>query len=345
MAERSLTLARDEPRPGPARPPARGASSRITYARPRRPRRRPRLRRRAGGRRAWTWRACGSTIARTPAELDSLRARADSADVVIVSAYVSPRESARLGGGGAAAFAGLVEALSTAGRPVVAVSFGSPYLLGVLPLRARLPARVGRGAGEPGGRGPRAPRRGSPSPARFPISLPPVPRPSARGSTAPPRGGGRAMRRRQPRSAGGMADAASVRRPPAHPPPPSSSPPAPAAAARRGAAAAGAGGAARPRAAGARGHAPAAAAARSTRSCAAALAEAPRPARRVAVGRHGRLVLLARLRPHRLSTPRRRAVTDSTIYDLASLTKVIGTTTAAMILEEEGRLELDRPVA
>ncbi|HEX8271566.1 MAG TPA: serine hydrolase [Longimicrobiaceae bacterium] len=36
---------------------------------------------------------------------------------------------------------------------------------------------------------------------------------------------------------------------------------------------------------------------------------------------------------------------DSTIFDLASLTKVVATTTAAMILEEEGRLQLDRPVA
>ena len=39
------------------------------------------------------------------------------------------------------------------------------------------------------------------------------------------------------------------------------------------------------------------------------------------------------------------AVTDSTLYDLASLTKVVATTTAAMLLEEEGRLELDRPAA
>jgi CubicO group peptidase (beta-lactamase class C family) len=39
------------------------------------------------------------------------------------------------------------------------------------------------------------------------------------------------------------------------------------------------------------------------------------------------------------------AVTDSTLYDLASLTKVVSTTTAAMMLEEEGRLDLSRPVA
>lgn len=38
------------------------------------------------------------------------------------------------------------------------------------------------------------------------------------------------------------------------------------------------------------------------------------------------------------------AVTAGTIYDLASLTKVVATTTAAMILVDEGRLALDRPV-
>lgn len=37
--------------------------------------------------------------------------------------------------------------------------------------------------------------------------------------------------------------------------------------------------------------------------------------------------------------------TDRTIYDLASLTKVIATTTAAMILYDEGRLQLDAKVA
>ena len=37
--------------------------------------------------------------------------------------------------------------------------------------------------------------------------------------------------------------------------------------------------------------------------------------------------------------------TDSSIYDLASLTKVIGTTTAAMVLYDEGRLNLDEKVS
>ena len=39
------------------------------------------------------------------------------------------------------------------------------------------------------------------------------------------------------------------------------------------------------------------------------------------------------------------AVAPDTIYDLASLTKVVATTTAAMILSERGKLQLDRPVA
>jgi CubicO group peptidase (beta-lactamase class C family) len=38
-------------------------------------------------------------------------------------------------------------------------------------------------------------------------------------------------------------------------------------------------------------------------------------------------------------------VTPETIYDLASLTKVIATTTAAMLLDEDWRLDLDRPVS
>jgi CubicO group peptidase (beta-lactamase class C family) len=38
-------------------------------------------------------------------------------------------------------------------------------------------------------------------------------------------------------------------------------------------------------------------------------------------------------------------VDENTIYDMASLTKVVATTTAAMILEEQGLLDLDRTVA
>jgi len=64
----------------------------------------------------------------------------------------------------------------------------------------------------------------------------------------------------------------------------------------------------------------------------------------VAVARYGRLVHQKGY--GRTQTgPAGAPVTDSTLFDLASLTKVVATTTAAMILEEEGRLQLDRPVA
>lgn len=62
----------------------------------------------------------------------------------------------------------------------------------------------------------------------------------------------------------------------------------------------------------------------------------------VAVGRHGRLALLAAVGQYGTNDP--RPVDPSTVYDLASLTKVIGLTTACMMLVSEGRLDLDAPV-
>jgi CubicO group peptidase (beta-lactamase class C family) len=75
-----------------------------------------------------------------------------------------------------------------------------------------------------------------------------------------------------------------------------------------------------------------------------ALADRAAPGAALAIGRHGRLV---RLRGYgRLDyRPRFAAATDSSLWDLASLTKVIGTTTAAMMLVQDGSLELDAPVA
>ena len=74
-----------------------------------------------------------------------------------------------------------------------------------------------------------------------------------------------------------------------------------------------------------------------------ALAEHAAPGAAVAVGRFGRLV---HLRGYGTLdyTPGSPAATPTTLYDLASLTKVIATTTLAMILEEEHKLDLDRPV-
>jgi beta-N-acetylhexosaminidase len=83
----------------------------------------------AGGRRVETARASASTTAARYAELRRL---ADSADVVVVSAYVTPREyqgTVEV----PAAFAQWVQAVEAAGRPVVVVSFGSPYLLRSFP--------------------------------------------------------------------------------------------------------------------------------------------------------------------------------------------------------------------
>lgn len=63
----------------------------------------------------------------------------------------------------------------------------------------------------------------------------------------------------------------------------------------------------------------------------------------IAVGRYGRLI---HLRGYGTTdwAPGSEPVTDSSLFDVASLTKVIATTPAAMLLEEAGQLDLDRPV-
>ena len=63
----------------------------------------------------------------------------------------------------------------------------------------------------------------------------------------------------------------------------------------------------------------------------------------LAVGRHGRLAVLAPVGHYGVDD--RRPVEAGTLYDLASLTKVVALTTACMILVDEGRLALDAPVA
>jgi CubicO group peptidase (beta-lactamase class C family) len=76
----------------------------------------------------------------------------------------------------------------------------------------------------------------------------------------------------------------------------------------------------------------------------AAIADHATPGATIAVARRGRIVLLKGYGHTDWAKGAPRA-TDSTMYDLASLTKVVATTTAAMILEEEGKLDLDRTVA
>jgi CubicO group peptidase (beta-lactamase class C family) len=73
------------------------------------------------------------------------------------------------------------------------------------------------------------------------------------------------------------------------------------------------------------------------------IAEAAAPGVALAVGRWGRLVHLRGYGKIDVA-PNAPAVTDSTLFDMASLTKVVATTTAAMILEDEGKLNLDAPV-
>lgn len=60
------------------------------------------------------------------------------------------------------------------------------------------------------------------------------------------------------------------------------------------------------------------------------------------VGSHDSIVDLQAIGHYGDEDP--RPVADTTVYDMASLTKVIGLTTAAMILVSEGKLDLDRPV-
>jgi len=68
----------------------------------------------------------------TASAFASLTERAGAVDVVVASAHVTPREyvgSVAVDGG----FAAWAERLAAAGRPVVAVSFGSPYVLDGFP--------------------------------------------------------------------------------------------------------------------------------------------------------------------------------------------------------------------
>lgn len=75
-----------------------------------------------------------------------------------------------------------------------------------------------------------------------------------------------------------------------------------------------------------------------------AIADSIAPGAAVAVGRHGRIV---HMRGYGRTdwAPDAPPVTDSTLFDLASLTKVVATTTAALLLEQDGLLHLDSTVA
>src|ERR1051326_3285946 len=63
----------------------------------------------------------------------------------------------------------------------------------------------------------------------------------------------------------------------------------------------------------------------------------------VLVARHGKIVW-RKAYGARAVEPQREAMTPDTIFDLASLTKVVATTTSIMILIEEGKIRLSDPV-
>ncbi|HEX2168587.1 MAG TPA: serine hydrolase domain-containing protein [Longimicrobiales bacterium] len=74
-----------------------------------------------------------------------------------------------------------------------------------------------------------------------------------------------------------------------------------------------------------------------------ALEDGASPGAALVVGRHGKLVRL-RGYGHTDWGPFAPEVTDSTLYDLASLTKAMGTATVAIQMASEGRLMLDAPI-
>jgi len=74
----------------------------------------------------------------------------------------------------------------------------------------------------------------------------------------------------------------------------------------------------------------------------AAIADSAFSGAAVAIGRHGRLVDLDAY--GELAYGSGRPTVPTSIFDLASVSKVVGTTTAVMLLVEDGRLDLDAPV-
>jgi len=75
----------------------------------------------------------GVDVRTSETEYDALNAQADSADLLLISAYASPREcpgtvEAKH------AFSGFVEKFALSGKPIIVLSFGSPYLLSAFPI-------------------------------------------------------------------------------------------------------------------------------------------------------------------------------------------------------------------
>ena len=75
-----------------------------------------------------------------------------------------------------------------------------------------------------------------------------------------------------------------------------------------------------------------------------AIADHKLPGAVVLVG-HGDRVVFRKAYGNRAVTPQREAMTLDTMFDLASLTKVVATTTAVMMLVENGQVRLNDTVA
>ena len=76
-----------------------------------------------------------------------------------------------------------------------------------------------------------------------------------------------------------------------------------------------------------------------------AIEEAVAPGVAIAVGRNGHIAYMKGYGYIDWNQPGSPGVDTTTLYDLASLTKVVATTTVAMILEEQGLLDLNRTVS
>jgi beta-N-acetylhexosaminidase len=245
-------------------------------------------------------RSVGITATSSPAELQDVRTQADSADVVVFAPFV--RVGAFLGtiavsDSAAAALIGIAQA-----KPVVTVSFGSPYLLSQMPQTGTYVLAWGQWD-EPQRAAAHALTGRSRIGGRLPIPLPPA----------------------HKLGAGIIMEPVALERPGADP--------------TRRSVFARLSDSKAPNDAGMDSHLPATI----DSIVATALADGAAPGAAVAVGRHGRIVHLAGYGRVDVA-PDSPPVTDSTIYDLASLTKVVGTTTAIMILVDEKRLDLDSRV-
>jgi beta-glucosidase-like glycosyl hydrolase/CubicO group peptidase (beta-lactamase class C family) len=216
-----------------------------------------------------------------------LVARAGEFSHVLASAFVRVR-----GAKGTAemspSHARLLRALGAAGRPVLVVSYGSPYLLRQFP---ELPVYVcAYGSAESSQRAAVAALFGEYAVAgKLPVSLPGL-YPYGHGLSLPRHD--MTLRRARPEEVGFSSDGLGE----------------------------------------------------VDRAIERAVAERAFPGAVLAVGKDGALVRLAAF--GRLSyEPGAGEAAPDTIYDLASLTKVVCATTAAMILVDEGRLDLAKPVS